>query len=731
MNSALPPGFPSRPAFGQADLSNCEREQIHLAGAIQPHGALLVVREADEQVVQASRNAAEFLGLDASPVGRLLAALGGDLAARLRPHLTDPLDQIPTAVRCHAGQPGRPVDALVHRPRDGGLVVELEPAGPALGVAAQLEGALQAILGTYTLQALCDEAARIFHRVTGYDRIMVYRFDEDGHGQVFAEQKTPGLEAYLGNRYPATDIPQIARRLYEKNRIRQLVDVNFTPVPVEPVESPFTGAPLDMSLCVLRASSPIHVQYLKNMGVAATLVCSVMAGGRLWGLVACHHETTRFVPFEVRAACELLSEALGTRIAALESFVQAQADMSVRRLEQRMIEGISREGDWRGALFDNPQPLLQVVGATGAALLFEGQLLTAGEVPDTAALRAIGAWLQARPAAAVHATNCLGFDVPALERCTAMAAGVLATPVSSSPGEFLMWFRPEQVRTLTWGGDPTKPMQVAETSDQLSPRASFAQWHQVVEGTAEPWSLRDLTTARLIGDTVSDVVLQFRSVRMLIAADQLAQVRRQVTVSDQPLLIADADGVVTLANQAFEQMMPGWMAATGQPRHVAELLERVADSQSARHRMDDLLEGHRSWRGELHLIEPDGTERPVLLRADAVFNAPTRVLGFVFLFTDLTERKAAQAARLQFQEDIVSGHRVKPGRLDSQADLAFRRLFSTVLENAKLAALEITDGTEVARMPALLDSVRASTSRTALVLEQLISHGQRDADPGP
>ena len=180
----------------------------------------------------------------------------------------------------------------------------------------------------FSLRALCDEVTRIFRDLTGYDRVMVYRFDDDGHGEVFAEQRRPDLEAYLGNRYPASDIPQIARRLYERNRVRVLVDVDYRPVPLEPRLSPdHRPADLDMSLCFLRSMSPIHVQYLKNMGVSATLVVSLVVGGRLWGLVACHHYAPRFLHFEIRAACDLLAEAVATRIAALESFAQAQAEI--------------------------------------------------------------------------------------------------------------------------------------------------------------------------------------------------------------------------------------------------------------------------------------------------------------------------------------------------------------------------------------------------------------------
>jgi light-regulated signal transduction histidine kinase (bacteriophytochrome) len=385
----------STPAFGQADLSNCEREQLQFAGSIQPHGALLVVGEPDNVVVQASRNAAIFLALKDDVIGRPLEDITGDLAERLRPHLRDPLHDIAPGIRCHIGNPPAAYDCLIHRPSGGGLVIELERAGSPVDLSQHLHKALQAIIAVPSLPALGDETSRIFKELTGYDRVMVYRFDDDGHGEVFSEAREPHLEPYLGNRYPATDIPQIARRLYVRNRVRVLQDVEYEPVPLTPTLSPISGTQLDMSLCVLRSISPIHVQYLKNMGVRGTLVVSLLVSGKLWGLVSCHHYVPRFVHFEQRAVCELLAEAVATRIAALESFAQSQAEFSVRRLEQRMSRGISREGDWRSALFDRSRALLEPVGATGAALLFEGEVRTVGEVPGTAALREIApGWIQ-------------------------------------------------------------------------------------------------------------------------------------------------------------------------------------------------------------------------------------------------------------------------------------------------------------------------------------------------
>ena len=373
----------------------------------------MVVSEPDHRVVQASANAAEFLNLK-QVIGVALADLDGDLLVRILPHLDPTAQGMPIAVRCRIGSPSAEFDGLLHRPPAGGLVIELERAGPSVDLSRQIANALEKIRTASSLRALCEEAATLFQDRTGYDRVMVYRFDDEGHGEVFSERRKPELEAYLGNRYPATDIPQMARRLYERTRVRVLVDVNYEPVPLRPRLSPITGQDLDMSLCFLRSMSPIHLQYLKNMGVGATLVISLVVGGKLWGLVACHHYEPRFIHFELRAVCELLAEAIATRIAALESFAQSQSEIFVQRLEQRMIEAMSREGDWRGAIFDSSQSILQPLGASGSALIYEGQIISTGEVPGTQEIREIGAWLDTHRDLSVVATASLGLDLPAV-----------------------------------------------------------------------------------------------------------------------------------------------------------------------------------------------------------------------------------------------------------------------------------------------------------------------------
>jgi chemotaxis family two-component system sensor kinase Cph1 len=711
----MKPTLPAAPAFGTATLLNCEREQIHLAGCIQPHGALMSVRESDQTILQASANAAAFLGVNTPLPNLNLRALGGDVWKRVQEMPSHP-DVIPYLARCRLADPRRAVNALLHRAAGGELVVEIENAEPLPDVAGKIERALQTIMSAGSLASLSDAAARVFKDIAGYDRVMIYRFDEEGHGEVFAETRKPDLEAFLGNRYPASDIPQIARRLYVRNRVRILGDVQYAPAPVEPRVSSLTGQELDMSLCFLRSASPIHVQYLKNMGVTATLVVSLMVGDKLWGLVSCHHYSPRFLPFEMRSVCELLAEAIGTRIAALESFARGQSELAARRLEQRMVASISREGDWRGALFDGARPLLLPLGASGAALIFEGQIQTIGETPEAEAIRALAQWLKPRFVEGFYATASLGDEAAQFKELTGVAAGIAAARVSGDDDELLIWFRHERVRTITWGGKPFKSPSAEDDPSELSPRRSFAQWHQVVEGACDPWTPTDIGTARMIGSSVTDVIMQFRAVQIVIAKDQLDQVSRRLKASNQLVIIADSGGRLLESNAAFEKLIG---ARPGALRRLEDLPPYFANPEDMAQRLKSLRHSRRSWSGDVTLDASNASGAPLHVRADAITARDERALGYVLIFTDLTERRAAETERQRFRESLADSRRRLDARMETQTDLTARSLIAQVIENAQLAALEVTDAADPANMRKLLEGIRSAVERSAEVLDRL------------
>ena len=299
-----------------------------------------------------------------------------------------------------------------------------------------------------------------------------------------------------------------------------------------------------MSLSFLRSMSPLHLQYLRNMGVTGTLVVSLVREGRLWGLIACHHYAPRHVSFAVRTATELLAEVIATRIAAIENYARAQVAIQVRRLEQRLIEATSTEGDWRLALVRNPRLLQQPLQATGAALFHEGEVLTCGEVPSTPELRALMQWIDVQAGdSAPFACSAVGRDHPALASVTPTASGVLAVRLSAVRPDYLVWFRKEQLQSVTWAGDPTKPM-IDNDPLKLSPRRSFAAWSEIVRGTAAPWTAADLALASAFGDALIDIIVQVNAVRLLIAEHQLSQVRATVADSKEAVVVASAAGDV-------------------------------------------------------------------------------------------------------------------------------------------------------------------------------------------
>ena len=716
---AVVSGSVHMPAFGQADLSNCEREQIQYAGSIQPHGALLVVSEPDYVIIQASANASEFLGLDEDVLDKPLSELSSGLATRVMAGSDEQPRDMLAVSRCQFDERGEAFDCFTHRSDDGNIILEFERAGPALDVHEEIESAIRTFLKASSIESLCDAAAQFFKPFTGYDRVMVYRFDDEGHGEIFSEVKEADLEAFLGNRYPATDIPQIARQLYIRNRVRVLVDVGYEPVQLRPRLSPITGQDLDMSMASLRSHSPIHVQYLKNMGVAATLVASLVVGGKLWGLLACHHYKPRFLHYQVRLVCDLLCEVIATRIAALQSFQQAQAELSVRRIEQRLVQAVAREGDWRGALFDNPEALLQPMHATGAALLYEDKVISTGDVPGTKQLREVGEWLDTRPRARAIATSSLVQEAPEFADIVDVAGGVLAAPLSTMPGEYIVWFRPERIKHVTWGGDPHKPMVIGDDPADLSPRRSFAKWHEDVEGTCDPWSAADLAAARIIGETLRDVIAQFRSVQLLIAQDQLEAVSRQLRESEQPVIIADANGRILRTNESFEELLPD---AHTHLQRVQDLPVLFTDPSGVRRTIEGLLSHRRVWRGEVSLKNKRNESIPLFLRADPVFSSPERVLGFVLLFTDLTDQRLADDARRECMEETAARGSMLNRRLNAPGGFPYQNLIGSIIENAELATLEIGDTADPARMRNMLECIQSSVHRTTDLLDHLFRY---------
>lgn len=491
-------------------LPECEREQLQRAQAIQPFGALLGGEVGDPRVCFASANIADWLGLTPEAVmGRPLTELLTDF-----PPPPTELAEITAAPDAwmHPALDKRHYRNLVAGPRgslDGLLscnqqnwLLEFEPALPA-----SLQHAAYQPVPHRLYRMPCTEGDWVRHcqylademRVTsGCERVMIYRFRDDGCGEVITESLADGLRPYLGLRYPASDIPQIARTLYLDNRHRQIPDIAAPPVPIVS-----TGAALaDLSLSDLRAVSPVHLEYLRNMGVTASLSFSLVIKGQLWGLVACHHGEPRPLPLAVRERCADMTQVFTLAISGYQS---ARAVLEVRESDQdisRLLESLREAGARRGAssaLRTAGEALLSLVHATGAALIDGERIAICGQTPERAAIQAQFEWLRANVSEQVFATDALGTLLPSAAAWAGCASGLLAVRVSrfedGSERGFL-WWRPEQPQNVHWAGDPRKSALFDEQRRRLTPRSSFERWIETTSGHSEPWSNLDLLRAK-------------------------------------------------------------------------------------------------------------------------------------------------------------------------------------------------------------------------------------------
>ena len=726
------------PPFGQADLTNCERELIHLTGSVQPHGMLLVVQEDGLVIRQASATVASLAGVaPADLFGRPLAALGGDLASRVRQCSAGADLEEPVALRAWTrdqtarGDRNIEWEGALHRVGQGAhsgmLVVELEPVADAAmaaqtvdlgqGLLMQLVAeAVQRFSGAASLGVLADAAAKSYRDLTGYDRVMIYKFDADGHGKIIAEARDPRLESLLGHHYPASDIPQRARELYLRNRVRVLVDVNYTPSPLQ--AGPEAGHPdeLDLSMAYLRSMSPLHLQYLKNMGVTATLVVSLVREGRLWGLVAAHHYSPRNLRYAVRAACDLLAEVMSTRIATIENYAHAQVAMLVRRLEQRLVEATATEGDWRLALLRNPRTLLQPLEATGAALFTEGEILTSGEVPSTPELRALIDWVDAQTTDGMFSCSSVGKANPALDSLTPTGSGVLAAKLSASQPDYLIWFRKEQLLTVTWAGDPTKPM-VGNDPLELSPRRSFAAWSEIVRGTALPWTSADLALGRAIGAALVDIIVQVHAVRLLVAEHQLTRIRATVQHSGEPVVVANSQGRPLFCNAAFTQLTGANLDRLQALSDVAALFTQPA---VLTHALATLHGNHLPWRGEMQLARRGAEALPVAVRAEQVPGRDGSSLGTMIMLFDLRDSKRAAAARQHLEQSVaLAAHVQRQRRARGDPAQPPDEVLGAILSNASVAAMDIAEGPADTSVAPLLEELEASTRRATALYDKI------------
>ncbi|NEQ08630.1 MAG: GAF domain-containing protein [Moorea sp. SIO4E2] len=520
-----------------AQQTRLDHEPIHVIGQIQPHGGLLVLEEPELKILQVSNNTSRVLGIPAEAMleKTLEDVLDPFQVERIKAGLSEEnLDLInPTKIWARKkGDDYAVFDGVFHRNSDGCLILELEPAVsretiPFLSFYHLARASINQLQQTSNLRDFCQIIVKEVRKVTGFDRVMLYKFEDDDHGAVIAEEKLDSLESYLGLHYPESDIPKPARRLFCSNWIRLIPDANSQPVEIFPTDNPITNRPLDLTLSILRSASPCHIKYLHNMGVGASLTISLIKDKKLWGLIACHHQTPKYVSYELRKACEFLGRVIFSEISAREETEDYDYQMKLSYIQSILIEYMSQEENFIDGLVKHDPNLLDLTSAQGAAICFGDNFTVIGETPSEEDLKFLVQWLKQNVDQEVFYTDSLPRIYPDAQRFKDIGSGLLAIPISKR--NYVLWFRSEVIQTVNWGGDPNKAFETTHTQGtlQLSPRKSFELWKETVRLTSLPWKQVEIKTALELRKALINIVLR--------QADELAQLAQDLERSNAEL----------------------------------------------------------------------------------------------------------------------------------------------------------------------------------------------------
>ena len=534
--------------FGQVDLSTCDREPIHQPGSIQPHGALLVVNCADLVIVQYAGNTALLLGVDpGSTLGcRLPDLFEAPMLAPLIEHLRAPLPSAePIILVDLSTRSGQLMLTATFHVQGELAIIELEPARTSRTASgnplAQVKTMLAALQSTSAVEACCRAAAQQVRGAIGFSRVMVYQFLHDGSGKVVVEDKEDHLDSFLELHYPASDIPQQAQALYKRSWLRLIPDTHYTPSPLVPAALGQHGAPLDMSFCALRSVSPLHLGYLRNMGVGASMSLSIMIGDTLWGLIVCHNGTARHVAADLRLACELFAQLFSLQLDARIASAATQRRLEHQRAQAALAKNLPLATDIGRELVTGAVTLLDLVPAGGAAILLAGKLHTLGQTPPPDAIVALVAWLKTLDQPVLDTYQLGALHAPAMA-WAATACGLLAISLSHQAGDYVLWFRPEVVRSVTWAGDPHKALDAGPHGPQILPRTSFAPHPAHVRHQSVPWEVVDIDLAHVFRLWLLETVVR--------QIEEVTRQEREAAFARQAMLIAELDHRVknTLAN---------------------------------------------------------------------------------------------------------------------------------------------------------------------------------------
>ncbi|WP_448683118.1 GAF domain-containing protein [Pseudomonas nicosulfuronedens] len=574
-------------------LANCEDEPIHLPGAIQPHGALIALDD-QGRVLGCSDNLGTLLGICA-PLGEPLAE--SDVGPGVLSMLAEGLREEGPWVNSVEARINRRFFDVIGHSHEGVLYLEFERR--AAGTASFTSFALNAQRLVSQLQLRNDVESLLVsvteevRRMTGYDRVMAYRFNEDDSGEVVAEARREDLESYLGQRYPASDIPAQARRLYLQNPVRLISDVAYQPVAVRPTLNPQSRQPFDLSFSTLRSVSPIHCEYLSNMGVRASMSISIVVGGRLWGLFSCHHMSPKLVSYPIRMSFQVFSQVCSALVERLEQSRISELLRQASERQQALLRRTRDADDLLSALTRPGASVADLLPCDGAVVMLGGRASSIGGDFEDLAVSIIAQLQRDEELDLFHSDHRLELSD---DRNDPRYCGVMAIRFHRQESGWIVWLRMEQVHRIRWGGKPEKIVSTGPSGPRLTPRGSFEAWEEVVRGRSMPWTGIDLSIAEKLRTELVELCLN--------RAGEIDRMRQRL------IAVLGHD----LRNPLQSISMAAAMLSSSDVRN-AELRQHITYSSSRMERLiSQILEMSRLQSGAGMTVKPVGADLSRLVR---------------------------------------------------------------------------------------------------------------------
>ncbi|MCG6206038.1 diguanylate cyclase [Rhodopseudomonas sp. HC1] len=649
----------------QSDLDDsiCGREPIHIPGAIQPHGALIAARIDTSLVTHASANLDEILGISAgAALGRTLQQSIGALASS---RILDAISSDHSALYQLSGWYGKDLHLSAYRVGPH-VCIDIEPISARLGSLSpvhRVRAVLDAFKSAEGQRELCALAVRSLREITGYDRVMAYRFDVDGHGEVIAEARCAELDPYLGLHYPASDIPPQARQLYLRQRVGAIVDCRYLPVPLLTDRTLDDGEPLDMTCSTLRSVSPYHLAFMQNMHTTASLTIGLADGPALWGMLVCHHRTPRNLGPEMRAAADILGQFVSTLLSPL-----GEAEAAKKRAERNativtLAEQFASAPTMLAGFAAMESELLDLVDAAGALISLSGTVRCIGRTPSLDQAERALVLLRNESGGEMLACDDLGLRHPALSECKRDGSGALLLPLASGAEDAILWFRPEQSRTTRWGGNPAEPAVADAATGVISPRTSFAVWIQTVSGYSAPWQDGDIAIARefrALIETETARRMKAENIHLREAHEQeqrLQTARLKVALENlgDGVAMFDSNGTLVICNNLYAKLyqLPPALQQVG--THIRDIVGFCIQNGV----IADDAASHAEW---LKLSAPTtdaASSRVQKLSDGRLINLTRQPLpegGWVSTHKDITERQRREAEILFLaHHDLLTG----------------------------------------------------------------------------